>query len=58
MGAGSAEGSLDAANILRPALSRGKIQGTLTLAAKRLKSKITFDENALVLALQDRNADA
>jgi hypothetical protein len=31
---------------------------TLTLAAKRLESKITFDENALVLALQDRNADA
>ena len=26
MGAGSAEGSLDAANILKPALSRGKVQ--------------------------------
>ena len=33
MGAGSAEGSVDAANILKPALSRGEIQvvGATTL---------------------------
>lgn len=37
MGAGSAEGSLDAANILKPALSRGKLQviGATTLAEYR-----------------------
>ena len=37
MGAGSAEGSLDAANILKPALSRGKVQviGATTTAEYR-----------------------
>ncbi|PKL36808.1 ATP-dependent Clp protease ATP-binding subunit ClpC [Candidatus Peregrinibacteria bacterium HGW-Peregrinibacteria-1] len=37
MGAGSAEGSLDAANILKPALSRGKVQviGATTIAEYR-----------------------
>ena len=37
IGAGSAEGSLDAANILKPALSRGKIQviGATTISEYR-----------------------
>jgi ATP-dependent Clp protease ATP-binding subunit ClpC len=37
MGAGSAEGSLDAANILKPALSRGKVQaiGATTISEYR-----------------------
>ncbi len=43
VGAGSAEGSLDAANILKPALSRGEIQciGATTPAEYRNRSKRT-----------------
>lgn len=65
MGAGSAEGSLDAANILKPALSRGKVQmiGATTTteyrkhiekdaALERRFQPITVEENSPEESLQ------
>jgi len=49
VGAGSAEGSLDAANILKPALSRGEIQciGATTWASIASRSKKTVRSSAV-----------
>jgi len=49
VGAGSAEGSLDAANILKPALSRGEIQciGATTPGNTANPSKKTARWNAV-----------
>ena len=43
MGAGSAEGSLDAANILKPALSRGKVQLIGATTTKEYRKNIEKD---------------
>jgi ATP-dependent Clp protease ATP-binding subunit ClpC len=43
MGAGSAEGSLDAANILKPALSRGKVQVVGATTTKEYRKNIEKD---------------
>ena len=49
VGAGSAEGSLDAANILKPALSRGEIQiiGATTPANSASPSRKIVRSNAV-----------
>ena len=49
VGAGSAEGSLDAANILKPALSRGEIQciGATTPASTANPSRRTARSNVV-----------
>ncbi|MFH1534109.1 MAG: ATP-dependent Clp protease ATP-binding subunit [Nitrospirota bacterium] len=43
MGAGSAEGSLDAANILKPALSRGKVQAIGATTTSEYRKNIEKD---------------
>src|SRR5216683_2794251 len=41
VGAGSAEGSLDAANILKPALSRGEIHKSIRVAVEQMESAVS-----------------
>ncbi len=43
MGAGSAEGSLDAANILKPALSRGKVQAIGATTTSEFRKNVEKD---------------
>ncbi len=56
VGAGSAEGSLDAANILKPALGRGKIQLIGATTIKEYRKYIEKD-SALERRLQPINVD-
>lgn len=61
IGAGSAEGSLDASNILKPALSRGKIQviGATTISEyrKQVESDAAFERRFQPVKVEEPTAD-
>lgn len=62
IGAGSAEGSLDAANILKPALSRGKVQvlGATTTAEyrKNVEKDAALDRRFQPVLIEEASASA
>jgi len=61
IGAGSAEGSLDASNILKPALSRGKIQviGATTTAEyrKQIETDAAFERRFQPVKIEEPNVE-
>jgi len=61
IGAGSAEGSLDASNILKPALSRGKIQvigaTTTNEYRKQVETDAAFERRFQPVKVDEPNAE-
>lgn len=61
MGAGSAEGSLDAANILKPALSRGKVQvigaTTTTEYRKHIEKDAALERRFQPIVVEETSAE-